>query len=166
VLQQGGGGEKERLPCVTTGALTFFLEKVRSVLSEIKTWMSSMSRKIGPVGLIALCLGYVLNDLVGTVLGPTDYEVVRELVRDTQFQSAVTEISEDVVSSTVSDNHFFFSQNNNFRNAVSDIAAGALEEAFKTYEFEEMVKSSISGNCNVSGQLDSDGESVNGQVYC
>ena len=93
--------------------------------------MVNMSGKIGPVGLIALCIGYVLNDLVGTVLGPTDKEVVRELVRDTQLRSAVAEIAEDVVSSTF-ENHSFYSQNEYFRSAVSEIAVGVLEEAFET----------------------------------
>ncbi len=77
------------------------------MLADIQTRIISMSRKIGPTGLIALCIGYVLNDIVGAVLSPTDYEVVRELVRDTQFRSAVTEISENVVISTVSDDRFF-----------------------------------------------------------
>lgn len=135
------------------------------MLADIQTRIISMSRKIGLTGLIALCIGYVLNDIVGAVLGPTDHEVVRELVRDTQFRSAVTEISQNVVISTVSDDRFFFSQNDNFRNAVSDIAVGALEEAFKTYEFADAVKSSVYG-CSAYGQLGSNGRDFTAQVQC
>jgi hypothetical protein len=124
-----------------------------------------MSRKIGPLGLIAICFGYVLNDIVDAALGPTDYEVVRDLVRDAEFRSAVTEISENVVRSTVIDNRSFFSENNNFRVAVSDIAVGALEDAFNTFEFEGAVKRSVYG-CSAYGQLEANGKSFTAQVQC